>query len=362
MPTLFSPLPLGPLTLPNRVIMAPLTRCRAGAGNVPHALNATYYAQRASAGLIISEATQVSLQGVGYPGTPGLHSAEQVAGWRGVTDAVHAAGGRIFAQLWHTGRVSHSSYQPDGRPPVAPSALAAAGQTQTLQGMVPFETPRALTTDEIAEIVNDYRLAALNARDAGFDGVELHGANGYLVDQFLRDGTNQRTDHYGGSVSNRLRFAREVLAGLVSVWGADRVGVRLSPSGTFNDMKDSNPEAHFGHIVTELGKLGLAYLHIMEAMAGDKRHGGQPIPASFFRPLFTGTLITNGGFTQARAAEYLRAGYADAIAFGTAFLANPDLPTRFLHGAPLNAPEPSTFYGGGAKGYIDYPALASSTA
>lgn len=359
-----SPIRVGPYQLPNRVFMAPLTRCRAGAGNVPHALNAEYYAQRASAGLIISEATQISPSGAGYPATPGMYSDAQVEGWKLVTEAVHARGGRIFAQLWHVGRTSHSAYQPDGRAPVSSSAVGKTGTTTLPDGSTaPCEVPRALTIPEIRAVMADYRVAAQNAMRAGFDGVELHGANGYLPDQFLRDGVNRRTDEYGGSIANRARFHLEATAELVKMWGADRVGVRLSPSGTFNEMSDSNPRATFGHVVTELGKLGLAYLHIMEAMEADLRHGPQSvpgyqaIPVSEFRPLFKGVLLTNSGFTKAKADAYIKEGHADAVAFGVPFIANPDLPERFKAGAALNTPDPSTFYGGGAKGYVDYPSL-----
>lgn len=359
-----SPLQLGPYRVPNRVFMAPLTRCRAGAGNVPGPLNAEYYAQRAGAGLIISEATQISPGGAGYPATPGLHSQAQVEGWKPITAAVHQRGGRIFAQLWHVGRTSHNAYQPDGGEPFSSSAIAKSGPCTLPDGSsAPTPTPRAMTIEQIRAVMADYRLAAQNALLAGFDGVELHGANGYLPDQFLRDGVNQRTDAYGGSIANRARFHLEATAQLIEVWGPQRVGVRLSPSGTFNDMRDSNPRASFGHVVTELGKLGLAYLHIMEALEADLRHGPgsvpgyEAIPVGFFRPMFKGVLITNGGFTRQKADAYIREGHADAIAFGTTFIANPDLPERFRLGAPLNVPDPSTFYGGGEKGYTDYPSL-----
>ncbi len=358
--TLFSPLQLGPLTLPNRILMAPLTRCRASAGGVPNDLNATYYVQRASAGLIISEATQVSPRGIGYPSTPGIYTDEQVVGWRIVTKAVHAAGGRIFAQLWHVGRASHPSFQPNGDLPVAPSAITPHGTVMTLSGPQPFVTPRALETDEIAGVIEEYRLGATQAMAAGFDGVELHCANGYLPDQFLRDATNTRTDRYGGSIENRSRFALEALAALIDVWGSDRVGIRLSPSGAFNAMSDSNPEATFGHIVKELNRRNLAYLHITEAIARDLAHGAHPVPTTYFRPLFDGTLVVNGGFTFEKAQAYLARGEADAIAFGTAFIANPDLPERFRLGASLNVPDVPTFYGGGSKGYVDYPAVGAS--
>jgi len=340
------------------MVMAPLTRCRAGDGLAPTALNATYYAQRASAGLIISEATQISPQGIGYPGTPGMYTAEQVAGWRLVTDAVHAAGGRIFAQLWHVGRSSHPAYQPGRVLPVSSSAVAIRGNIPTPDGMQPYPTPRPLELAEIAGVIEDYRQAARNALAAGFDGVELHGANGYLPDQFLRDGVNRRTDAYGGRIENRARFHLEATAALIDVWGADRVGVRISPAGTFNDMRDSNPRATFGYLAERLGAMDLAYLHVVEGTDGDIRHGGEAVPVSFFQPLFHGVLIANAGYTLDRAQQALAAGDADAIAFGVLFLANPDLPERFRRAAELNAPDSATFYTGGERGYTDYPALA----
>jgi N-ethylmaleimide reductase len=359
-PNLFSPIQLGPYALPNRIAMAPLTRNRAGAGNVPGPLNATYYAQRASAALIISEATQVSPQGVGYPATPGIHSPEQIAGWQLVTDAVHQQGGRIFLQLWHVGRISHPSLQPDGQLPVAPSAIAPTGEAMTYEGMKPFVTPRALETEEIPGIIEQYRQASKNALAAGFDGVEVHGANGYLLDQFLRDGTNQRTDQYGGSIENRARLLLEVTRAVVEIWGADRVGVRLSPSGTFNDMRDSDPKATFGYAVTALNAFNLAYLHLLEPSEADLRHGGTPVPTSYFRPLYNGLLMVNWDYDQEKAEMAIANGNADLVSFGKLFIANPDLPERFRAGAPLNQPDPDTFYGGDAKGYTDYPALAAS--
>lgn len=355
---LFSPLKLGPYTLPNRIFMAPLTRCRAAPGGVPHALNATYYAQRASAGLILSEATCICPEAVGYPSVPGLWNDEQVAGWRTVTDAVHSAGGHIFAQLWHVGRVSHSSFQPEGVMPVAPSAISFPGKIQTPNGELPRETPRALETDEIPGVIETYRGAAKNALAAGFDGVELHGANGYLPDQFLRTATNQRTDRYGGSVENRARFHLEATQALIDVWGRERVGVKLSPSGVFNGMSDHDPPATFGYLIQELNKLGIAYLHITEAMESDLKHGATNYPIALFRPLFERVLITNAGFTFEKAQRYLAEGTADAVAFGALFIANPDLPRRFQGGGPFNQPNPSTYYGGGERGYTDYPALA----
>jgi N-ethylmaleimide reductase len=326
-------------------------------------MNATYYRQRASAGLIVSEATQVSAQGQGYPNTPGVHSEEQVAGWRRVTDAVHERGGRIFAQLWHTGRASHSYFQPGNVLPVAPSAVANRGKVYVPgQGMVAYETPRALETSEIAGIVKDFAQGARNAIKAGFDGVEIHGANGYLVDQFLRDGTNKRTDRYGGSVENRARFALEVTTAVADAVGAEHVAIRLSPTNTFNDMSDSMPRETFGHVVKELSRFGLAYLHVIAPSLKDAKHGGEGhdlIPVSYFRPLFKGVLIANGGYSFEAAQAAVGEGQADAVAFGTAFLANPDLPERFKRGAELNVPDPSTFYGGTEKGYIDYPPLSA---
>jgi N-ethylmaleimide reductase len=357
-PDLFSPFQLGPLTLPNRIVMAPMTRNRAGPGNVPGPLAAIYYAQRASAGLIVSEATQVSPQGVGYPGTPGIHSAEQIAGWKRVTDAVHGAGGRIFLQLWHVGRISHPSLQPGGGLPVAPSAIAPAGQAMTREGLKPFVTPRALETAEIPGIVVDYRLGARHAREAGFDGVELHGANGYLVDQFLRDRTNHRTDRYGGSAQNRARFLIEVTEALVGEWGAERVGVRLSTTAPFNDMGDSDPAATFTAAVGELNRFGLAYLHVVEPVAGDPVPAGEMPDIRFFRKLWRGTLMGNKGYDLARAQAVLRDGAVDLVSFAALFLANPDLPERLRRGGPFNPPDRKTFYGGDAGGYTDYPPLA----
>jgi len=337
--------------------MAPMTRNRAGRGNVPGPLNATYYAQRASAGLIISEATQISPQGVGYPGTPGIHSAEQIAGWKGVTDAVHAAGGRMFLQLWHVGRISHPSLQPDGALPVAPSAIAAAGQAMTAEGLKPFIAPRALETGEITGIVGDYRHAARNARHAGFDGVELHGANGYLIDQFLRDRSNRRTDRYGGTAQNRARFLIEVVEAIVGEWGAERVGVRLSPTNPFNDMADANPAATFATAVAELNRCGLAYLHLVEPAASDLVGDGEMPDIRFFRKIWRGALMGNKGYDLARANAVIQAGWADLVSFAVLFLANPDLPVRFRRGGPFNPPDRKTFYGGTAAGYTDYPPI-----
>lgn len=356
---LFTPIRIGSLTLPNRIAMAPMTRNRAGPGLAPTALNALYYRQRSSAGLIITEATQVCAEGVGYPMTPGIHTPEQVRGWRLVTDAVHDAGGRIFAQLWHVGRISHPSLQPGGALPVAPSAIRPAGNATTYEGPKPFETPRALATDEIPAVIEQFRHGARCALEAGFDGVEIHGANGYLVDQFIRDGTNQRTDRYGGSIENRARFALEVVRAVADVWGPERTAIRLSPGGTFNDMRDSDPRATFGYLISELDKLNLAYLHLAETSEADLRHGGVPFRAADFRHLFRGPIMANEAYDGPRAEATLAAGHADIISFGRLFLANPDLPERLRRGGPFNTPDPSTFYGGNEKGYTDYPALTS---
>jgi N-ethylmaleimide reductase len=316
----------------------------------------TYYGQRASAGLIIAEATQISTQGVGYPATPGIHNELQVAGWKKITEAVHEKGGHIFLQLWHVGRISHPDFH-NGELPVAPSAIAPKGDAVTPNGMKPFVTPRALETDEIKGIVEDYRQAAINAMAAGFDGVEIHSANGYLLDEFLRDGTNKRTDRYGGTFENRARFLLEVTEAVVTVWGADRVGIRLSPSGTFNDMTDSDPETFFVYLLGQLNRFGLAYLHIVDALESDIRHGANVINLEVLRKAYNGTLIVCGGYDQARAGEAIAEGKADAVAFGQLYIANPDLVERFNLNAPLNEPDAVTFYGGNEKGYTDYPAL-----
>ncbi|WP_035991219.1 alkene reductase [Leptolyngbya sp. KIOST-1] len=357
---LFTPIKLGAYELPNRIAMAPLTRNRAGEGNVPQPLNVTYYEQRASAGLIITEASQISPQGMGYPATPGIHSAEQIAGWQQVTEAVHAKGGRIFLQLWHVGRISHPSLQPDGATPVAPSAIQPQGDAMTYEGMQRFVTPRALELEEIPGIVDQYRQAAKNALEAGFDGVEVHGANGYLLDQFLRDGSNHRTDAYGGPVENRARLLLEVTEAVVEVLGGDRVGVRLSPSSTFNDMSDSDPRATFGYAIQALNQFNLAYLHLLEPSESDLRHGGTAIPTKEFRPLYDGLLMVNWDYDQESGNRAIASGNADLVSYGKLFIANPDLPQRFAQNAPLNEPNPDTFYGGGAEGYTDYPALAEA--
>lgn len=347
---LFTPYTLGPCALRNRLVMAPMTRNRAGPGGVPKAMNARYYAQRAGAGLIITEAAQVSGQGVGYPGTPGLHTGEQVEGWRTVVAAVHAAGGSIFAQLFHCGRISHPSLQPGGATPVAPSALRPAGETVTPEGPRPFVTPRALGLEEIPGVVEQFRHAARLAREAGFDGVEIHAANGYLLDQFLRDGTNRRRDRYGGSHENRVRLLLEVTAAVIEVWDPHRVGVRLSPINPFNDIRDTDPQATFEYAARALAEAHAGYLHVVEQGEGS-------FEFARLRARFTGPYIANGGYDAERARAAVRSGYADLVSFGVAFLANPDLPGRLARGAPLNAPDPATFYGGDERGYLDYPRL-----
>jgi len=364
MATLFDPITVGDVTLKNRVIMAPLTRMRSKQpGNIPHELNAKYYQQRASAGLIISEATQVSQQGQGYPGTPGIHSDDQVAGWKKVTEAVHGAGGKIFLQLWHVGRISHRSHQPNGELPVAPSAIQPSGGIYSADWQpVAFETPRALETAEIAGIIADFRRGAENAKKAGFDGVEVHGANGYLLDQFLQDGSNKRSDQYGGSIENRARLLLEVVDQAIAVWGAGRVGVRLSPYGTFNDMGDSDPVKLFTYVLEQLSSRGIAYAHLVEPRSS--LAGGQdsvvteaPDTRFIFRKSFNGTLISAGGYVRDEALKAVESGTVDAVAFGRLFISNPDLPKRLELGSELNSYDRQSFYGGGEKGYIDYPAL-----
>ncbi len=354
---------LGQYSLKNRIVMAPLTRNRAKEGNVPQPINAEYYRQRATAGLIISEATQISPQGQGYPFTPGIYSAEQVTGWKLVTTAVHDRGGRIFVQLWHVGRISHPCFQPDGGLPVAPSAIAPAGEAATFTGPQPYVVPRALETAEIPGIVADYRRAAENALAAGFDGVEVHGANGYLLDQFLHDGSNQRTDEYGGSIANRARLLLEVIKVVIDVCGQDRVGVRLSPSGKFGTMSDSDPMALFTYVVQEIDRLNLAYVHIIEPrVAGNEtvENPDMALSTHYFRTIYHGTMISAGGHDLQTGEETLTHGDADLIAYGRLYISNPDLPDRFATGSPLNPYDRSTFYGGSEAGYIDYPMLATA--
>ncbi len=351
---LFSPIKIGNYTLKNRIFMAPMTRCRSIENNVPNDLMVTYYTQRASAGLIISEGTQISTQGIGYPATPGIHTAEQVQGWKKVTDAVHDKEGKIFLQLWHVGRISHSSYHA-GELPVAPSAIKPSGQIYTYEGMKDFETPKALSVEEIKEIVQDYVNGAKNAMEAGFDGVEIHAANGYLLDQFLRDGSNVREDEYGSSIENRSRFLVEVVQAVSNKIGAEKTGVRLSPSGTFNDMKDSNPQKHFVYVCEKLNAFNLAYLHIIDVLEGDIRHGANVVELSILRDAYKGVLIANGGYDKVKANDAIERHLANAVSFGALFLANPDLPERFQRNSVLNKADANTFYTQDAKGYIDYP-------
>lgn len=357
MPTLFDPIRVGDLTLPHRIAMAPLTRNRAGAGNVPTPLNATYYAQRASAALIVSEATPVCAEGHGYPATPGMHDDAQQAGWRPVTEAVHAAGGRIFLQLWHVGRISHPSLQPGGALPVAPSALRPAGQAFTYQGLQDFVTPRALAAAELPGVVAAFAQAARRAMAAGFDGVEVHGANGYLLDQFLRSSTNRRDDAWGGSIEKRARLLLEVVDAVVAACGAGRVGVRISPENSFNDIGDENPDATFAHVARELGRRRIAYLHVLEGDMAAPPGTPRKVDYAALKRAFGGVYMANNGYVRATAMTAVEQGRADLVAFGRDFLANPDLPERLRRTAPLNAPDGATFYGGAEKGYTDYPTL-----
>jgi len=353
---LLEPFKLGPITLPNRLVMAPLTRNRAVEGLVPGPLAVDYYAQRASAGLLITEASQVSQQGQGYQDTPGIYSKEQVAGWRKITDRVHAFGGRIFIQLWHVGRVSHTLLQPNGGKPVAPSAIRAKGKTFVGGVFTDISEPRALELSEIPGIIDSFKRAAANAVAAGFDGVELHGANGYLLDQFAKDGANKRTDAYGGSIENRARLMLEVAKAVAAEAGAERTGIRISPVTPANDISDSNPQPLFDHIVDQLDALKLVYIHVIEGATGGPRDVA-PFDYGALRKRFGGAYIANNGYDFDLASKVLSANQADLIAFGKLFIANPDLVERLKRGAPLNVPDKATFYGGGAKGYTDYPTL-----
>ena len=353
MTSLFDPLKAGTFTLKNRIVLAPLTRCRASAGRVPNDMMREYYVQRASAGLMLTEATSVTPMGVGYPDTPGIWSDEQVAGWRHITDAVHAAGGTILLQLWHVGRISDPSYL-GGALPVAPSAIAAKGHVSLLRPMRDYVVPRALELSEIPGVIADYRRGAENAKRAGFDGVEVHGANGYLLDQFLQNSTNHRTDVYGGPIENRARLMLEVVDACIEVWGADRVGLHLAPRGDSHTMGDSNPLATFGYVAAETGKRKIAFLFTRESQGPN---GISPQ----LKKAFGGVLIANEKFTKETAEAAITSGAADAVAFGKQFIANPDLPERFKLNAPLNTPDAASFYGGDARGYIDYPALTSES-
>jgi 2,4-dienoyl-CoA reductase-like NADH-dependent reductase (Old Yellow Enzyme family) len=353
MTTLFDPLKVGALELPNRIIMAPLTRSRAtGGGRVPNALMAEYYAQRASSGLILSEATSVTPMGVGYADTPGIWSDEQVEGWKQVTAAVHKAGGRIFLQLWHVGRISDPIFL-DGELPVAPSAIQPAGHVSLVRPIKDYVTPRALTLEEIPGVVAAYRKGAENARKAGFDGVEIHGANGYLLDQFLQDKTNQRNDAYGGPIENRARLMLEVTDACIEVWGADRVGMHLAPRRDSHDMGDSTPLETFGYVARELGKRGIAFICAREAVAPDSL-------GPRLKKIFGGVYIANEKMSKETAEQLLSSGDADAVAWGQWFIANPDLPLRLKTGAPLNQPRPDKFYAPTPEGYIDYPAMQAN--
>ena len=353
---LFQPTRVGAIEVANRIVMAPLTRNRAVAGNVPSPLAVQYYRQRASAGLIIAEATQVSPMAQGYLATPGIHTPEQVAGWKRVTDAVHAEGGRIVLQIWHVGRVSHTSLLPGGQAPQAPSAIRARTKTYIEGGFADVSEPRALQADEIAGIIADFAQAAANAREAGFDGVEVHGANGYLIDQFLRDGANHRTDQWGGSIENRTRFLFEVVSAVSARIGADRVGLRLSPVTPANDIADSAPQALFERAVERVAPLGLAYLHVIEGATGGPREVA-PFDYDALRQRFAGAWMVNNGYDRQMAIDAIAQDRADLVAFGRPFISSPDLVRRLRENRPLNEPDPSTFYGGGAQGYTDYPAL-----
>ncbi len=351
---LFSPAKLGSITLKNRMVMAPLTRNRAGEGGVPQALNVTYYEQRATAGLIITEATPISDMAHGYPALPGIYTDAQVAGWKKVVDAVHAKGGKIVSQIWHVGRISHPSLLPNGVLPVAPSAIKPAGQAFTYTGLQDFVTPRALDASELPAIVQEYIHATKFALAAGFDGVEIHAANGYLLDEFLRDGSNKRTDNYGGSFENRARLLMEVTKAVVDVAGADKVGIRISPVNPFNDMRDSNPQALFNYVADALNQFNLAYLHVVEGGMGGEE---QPFDFAALRKHFKGAYMANLAYDKARGNAAIASGHADVVAFGVPFIANPDLVERYQVNAPLNEADGNTFYGGTEKGYTDYPFL-----
>lgn len=356
-PSLLSQFDLGDgLVLRNRVVMAPMTRARAGEGRIPNTLMAQYYAQRAEAGLIISEATSISHQAIGWEQTPGIYMNAQTEGWKQIIQAVHAKGGKVFLQLWHCGRASHTSFHPEEGPPVSASAIPIKGEIHTPFGKAPYEVPRPLELAEIQAIIQQYKHCAVRAKDAGFDGVEVHGANGYLLDQFLQDITNHRTDAYGGSIENRARFLLEVVEAVCGVWPAHRVGVRLSPNGNFNDMGDSNPQALFSYVAQQLDQLPLAYLHVMDGLGFGFHGNGEPLTLRQFRQWFHGPIIGNVGYTQATAEAAITAGDADMIAFGRPFISTPDLVTRFREGLPLNPDAPmSSWYSHGTEGYVDFP-------
>lgn len=350
--TLFTPITLGNTQLKNRIVMAPMTRNRAAQGNVPQDINVEYYRQRATAGLIITEASQVSAEGVGYPGTPGIYNDEQVNGWQKITHAVHNEGGKIFLQLWFCGRISHPDLLPDNQTPVAPSAITPEGEAITFEGMKAFVEPRALETAEIKTIVSQYNNAAQKAKDAGFDGVEIHAANGYLIDQFLRDGSNQRSDEYGGSKENRMRLLNEIIDTVLTVWDSKSVGVRLTPENSFNSMSDSAPQAHYNYFISRLNERKLAYIHLLE---GDMMGAESSVDYRALRDVYTGSYMANNGYDKSRAETSLSNGECDLIAFGIPFIANPDLVERFKRDLPLNEADQATFYGGDETGYTDYP-------
>lgn len=360
MTNMFSPIRVGPYLLQNRIVMAPMTRSRASDTFVPQAISATYYGQRASAGLIITEAAQVSAQGAGYPCTPGIYNAEQVAGWMPITQEVHERGGRVFLQLWHAGRISHPSIQPLNSLPVAPSATRPDGQLITKSGLQPYVTPRSLGTEEIGDVVSQFSEGARNALDAGFDGVELHAANGYLLDQFLRSGSNQRTDQYGGSVENRARLLLEVTEAVTAVWGSDKVGVHISPLVDVHSVSDEDPETLFGYVARTLGKDQLAYLHVFEAVIPHPQTPSRSFDLQQLRRAFSGTYIANGGYDATRANAALASGQTDLVSFAKLFISNPDLPDRLRRQLPLSAADPATFYQGGVSGYTDYPQIVDT--
>lgn len=354
---LFSPVTLGNLNLKNRIIMAPMTRNRAASGNIPQQMNVEYYRQRATAGLIISEASQVSPEGVGYPGTPGIYNEKQVAGWQKITEAVHNEGGLIILQLWYCGRISHPDLLPDHQTPVAPSAIKPEGEAITFEGMKPFVEPHALQTAEIQNIVSQYKNAAEKARQAGFDGVEIHAANGYLIDQFLRDGSNKRTDEYGGNRENRMRFLNQVMDAVLQVWDSQSVGIRLTPENSFNSMSDSDPQAHFDYFIHQLNARQLAYIHLLE---GDMTGAASSVNYRALRDAYNGMYIANNGYDKSRAQSALQNGDCNAVAFGIPFIANPDLVQRFKDNLPLSEADQATFYGGDETGYTDYPTVANA--
>ena len=356
---LFSAISLGNLNLTNRMVMAPMTRNRAAEGAIPQAMNVEYYRQRASAGLIITEASQVSAEGVGYPATPGIYNQQQVDGWQKITDAVHKEGGHIYIQLWYCGRISHPDLLPDQQTPVAPSAIRPEGEAITYEGMKAFVEPRALEVSEIENIVGQYKNAAQMAKQAGFDGVEIHAANGYLIDQFLRDGSNQRSDAYGGNEENRMRFLNQVLDAVLEVWSSNCVGIRLTPENSFNSMSDSDPQTHFSYFITQLNSRNLTYLHLLE---GDMMGASRNVDYRALQDAYDGIYMANNGYDKSRAQAAIADGDCDLVAFGVPYLANPDLLYRYQNDLPLNPADQATFYGGDETGYTDYPTAQHDTA